>query len=277
MAWFMLLEEHRAESGTERERGEARDQRRGGNRDRKLAKEQAGYPGEKRRWHEHGAQRQRNRDQRSADLVHGDMGGLGGSHSTLQVAFDILDHDDRVVDDDADREHEPEQGQVVERDAEGVEDSERADQGDRNGDHRDDGGAPTLQKQEHDADDQQDRDENRGDHLVHRFADEYRGIVDDLVADAWRELLGERLHGRQHLVLDRQGIGARLGEDEQRQAWPAIHEGGRAVIGGADLDTSDIAQTRDAALGVGFEDDRRELLGRAQPAQSLHVELIGLL
>jgi hypothetical protein len=202
---------------------------------------------------------------------------VGGRHSTLQVAFDVLDHDDRVVDDDADREHEPEQGQVVERDAECVEDGKRADQGDRNGDHRDDGGAPALEKQEHDADDQQDRDENRGDHLVHRFADEYRGIVDDLVADAWRELLGERLHGRQHLVLDRQGIGARLGEDEQRQAWPAIHEGGRAVVGGADLDTSDIAQTRDAALGVGFENDRRELLRRAEPAECLHVELIGLL
>ena len=34
------------------------------------------------------------------------------------VALDVLDHDDRVVDDDADREHEAEQRQRVEREAE---------------------------------------------------------------------------------------------------------------------------------------------------------------
>ena len=55
----------------------------------------------------------------------------------------------------------------------------------------------------------------------------------------------------------------------------AVHEGGRAVIGGADLDAADVAQARHAALAVGLQDDVGELLGRGQPAERLHVELIG--
>ena len=69
-------------------------------------------------------------------------------------------------------------------------------------------------------------------------------------------------------MFDRQRIRARLGEDQQRQAWAAVHEGGRAVIGGADLDAADIAQARHAALRVGFQDDGGELLAawRACPS-----------
>ena len=43
------------------------------------------------------------------------MRGLRGRHAALEIALDVLDDDDRVVDDDADREHQAEQGQVVER------------------------------------------------------------------------------------------------------------------------------------------------------------------
>jgi hypothetical protein len=36
-------------------------------------------------------------------------------HALREIALDILDHDDRVVDDDADRQHEAEQRHRVER------------------------------------------------------------------------------------------------------------------------------------------------------------------
>ena len=50
-----------------------------------------------------------------ADLVHRRSRGLAAGQAAREVALDILDHDDRVVDDDADRQHQPEQRQVVER------------------------------------------------------------------------------------------------------------------------------------------------------------------
>ena len=41
-----------------------------------------------------------------------------GSIARGDVALDVLDHDDRIVDDDADRQHQAEQRQHVEREAE---------------------------------------------------------------------------------------------------------------------------------------------------------------
>ena len=40
-----------------------------------------------------------------------------GDRPCVEIALDVLDHDDRVVDDDADRQHQAEQRQVVEREA----------------------------------------------------------------------------------------------------------------------------------------------------------------
>ena len=45
-----------------------------------------------------------------------------------QPALDVLQHHDRVVDDDADRQHQPEQRQIVQREAQQQHDRERADQ-----------------------------------------------------------------------------------------------------------------------------------------------------
>src|SRR6202012_2809597 len=149
-----------------------------------LAEKLPGDARQERGGHEHGAQRQCDRNQRTADLVHGDVSGFGRRHAAFQVAFDVFDHDDGVVDHDADRQHQTEQRQVIQGNAEYIQHGERADQGHRNSDHRNDRGATALQQQEYDADHEKDRDKDRLDHLVYRFADEDGGIVDDLVIDA---------------------------------------------------------------------------------------------
>ena len=166
VAGLVRLEQHRAKGGAQGQRDEARDQGRNGDRDRELAEELPGNARQEGRRHEHRAQRQRDRDQRSADLVHGDMRGLCRRHAALEVALDILHHHDGVVDDDADGEHKAEQRQIVQRNPERVEESEGADQRHRDGDDGNDRGAPALQEQEHNADHEQDRDEDRLDHLV---------------------------------------------------------------------------------------------------------------
>jgi hypothetical protein len=60
-------------------------------------------------------QHQHDRDERAGDFVHRRARRLERGQAPREVALDILDHDDRVVDDDADRQHQPEQRQVVER------------------------------------------------------------------------------------------------------------------------------------------------------------------
>ena len=75
----------------------------------------------------------------------------------LELPFDVLDHDDRVVDDKADRQHHAEQAQHVQREAEHLHHDQRRDQRHRNGDGRDDRRAPALQEDEDDGDDEEQR------------------------------------------------------------------------------------------------------------------------
>ena len=60
------------------------------------------------------------------DLARAHRGGRHLALAVLAVAVDVLEHHDRVVDDDADRQREPEQGEGVEGEAEEVHDDEGA-------------------------------------------------------------------------------------------------------------------------------------------------------
>ena len=89
-----------------------------------------------------------------------------GASPVGDIAFDVLDDDDGIVDDDADRQHQPEQRQVVEREAECRHEEERADERHRNGDERNDRRAPGLQEDDHNQDHEDDRLADRLDHGV---------------------------------------------------------------------------------------------------------------
>src|SRR5690348_9053467 len=93
VARYMRLEEHGAEGWAQRQRDEAGDDGRGRDRHGELTEEQPRDAGDEGGWYKHGAERQRNRDQRTADLVHRVMRRLCGGHSGADVAFDVLDDD----------------------------------------------------------------------------------------------------------------------------------------------------------------------------------------
>ena len=77
-----------------------------------------GDAGDEDRGDEHRTQDQRNGDERLPDLVHALVGRGARVESGRDITLHVLHHDDRVVDDDADREHQPEQGKIVQREAE---------------------------------------------------------------------------------------------------------------------------------------------------------------
>ena len=78
-------------------------------------------------------------------------------HSFLDVVLDRLDDEDRVVDDQPDREHQPEERQRVDRKAQQRKYRERTHQRNRHGEQRDERRPPVLQKQEDDQDDERRR------------------------------------------------------------------------------------------------------------------------
>ena len=82
-----------------------------------------------------------------------------GDSALLHMPHDVLDHDDGVVDDEADRDRQRHQREIVEAVAELVEHGEGADQRQRHGDGRDDGRPEIAQEQEDHHHHQRDREQ----------------------------------------------------------------------------------------------------------------------
>ena len=123
------LEEERGQGGAERKRVERRDHR--GNRDgqRELFVELAGRAHDEGSGHEHGAEHESDGHDGAADFFHGAACGVVRLISQRDIALDVFDHNDGVVYDDADGEHEAEERQSVQRKSEREHDRKCADQG----------------------------------------------------------------------------------------------------------------------------------------------------
>ena len=121
------LEQHRRERRRERERAEGRQQHRDGDGQGELLVHLAGEAAQERDRDEHGREDEGDADDRRRHLLHGLDGRLPRGQAVLDVVHDRLDHDDGVVDHDADGEHEAEHRQRVDREAQQREEDEGAD------------------------------------------------------------------------------------------------------------------------------------------------------
>ena len=261
-----------------RGQGEGQDQRnhrRGGDGQGELAVELAGDARQERRRHEHGDEDHGDRDQSAAHLVHGHVRGVAGGGPGAQQTLHILHHHDGVIDHDADGQHQTEQGEVVQGKAEGRHDRAGADQGDRDGENRDDRRPPALQEHQDDEDHEADGDDQRLLHLVDGGADIFGGVVDDLVVEAG----GEVLLQLDHRLLDRvrrgDGVGAGLGLDALRGGGKAGHVGVDRIVLRRQLDPRHVAHTGQRALGAALDDDVGELVRLVQTAAGVDVHLEG--
>ena len=270
------LQQDRGERGRQRQRDDQRDDRRGRDRHRELLIEGARKAGQEQRGDEHRAEHEDDRDERARHLVHRGLRRLQRRQSPFEVALDILDHDDRVVDDDADREHQPEQRQIVEAVAERREHGEGADERYGNGDDRDHRGAPLLQEHQDHNDDEHHCLQQRILHRVDRLLDELGGIIDDAIFEAF----GESLRRGLHLGLDRLGgferVRPRALERREQHRRVARQIGVAVIVRRAELDARDVGDANLPPVGVGADHDIGELLRVGEAALRLDVELIGV-
>ena len=129
----MRLQKDGAKGGAERDGVEGGDDGGDGDGESELFVELAGDTGDKSGRDEHGAEDKGHGDDGTGDLLHGLDGGFARVEALGDVALDIFDHDDGVIDDDADGEDEAEEGEVVEGESHGLHDGEGADEGDWDG------------------------------------------------------------------------------------------------------------------------------------------------
>ena len=261
------LQHQHAQRRRQRQRDESRDDDRDRDRHGELAVELAGESAEEGDRHEHGAKRQHDRDDRARHLVHRLDRGLARRELPFaHVPLDVLQHDDRVVDDDADREHHAEERQRVDRVAERVEAGERPDQRYRDRHERDDRRAPALEKEIDDEEDEQHRLGQRLHDLGDRHFDEARRVVRNGVGQAFGKLLRERARALPDRLRDAERIGAGGEEDADEGGLVPVVAADEIVVLRAQLDARDVGQAYRRAVGIRADDDLAELLRVGEPA-----------
>ena len=159
-----------------------------GQREREFAEQRAGDAAEKPDRSVDCRQGQGHRDDRAGDLAGTDQGGLRRREALLDVAIDVLENDDRVVDDQAYRQHHREQGQQVQAEAERRHDNPGADQRQRDCHDRNQHRTQAAEEQENHPDHNDDRGGERKFDLVDRRLNELGRIVGNLHFDRRRQV-----------------------------------------------------------------------------------------
>ena len=233
-------------------RGDHREHHRLGQRH----EQEAGDAGEEEHRHEDDADAERRDERRHADLAGADDDRVLERLAEMQMALDVLDRHDRLVDQDADRERQAAERHQVERLAEHLQHQDRGQDRERNRQRDDQRRAPVAEEEQHHHRGQAGGDQRLDDDALHRRLDEHRLVEQRRHLDVGGQ---DRLHPRQ----DR----AQVGDDvERRRAAVLQHReqhAARAVL------ADDVGLRREAVAHVG---DVAQVGGRA--AAGLHRQVV---
>jgi hypothetical protein len=190
----------------------------------------------------------------------------------LRVPVDVLEHHHGVVDDEADRERQAQQGEGVEREAEEVDDRDRAEE--RHGDREDDVERARERAEEEPAHEggEDQREPELDVDVVDRLLDEARLVEEhlDLHAVGQARLdLGDALA---HPRSDRDCVRAALLEDAERLERRAVEIGRAVPVLEAVFDRGDVLE-RDGDAVHTADDDLLERLEIERLAEEAHVDL----
>ena len=236
--------------GVEHERAQHRDdghgdQQRHRQRERhhrsQLAEHDARHAGQEQHRHEHGDVRQCGGQDGRPDFFAAVDGGGDAVLAHLEVAIGVLEHHDRGIDDHADAECQPAEGQGVQGVAAEVEQRERADHRDRNRRADDQRRLDVAQEQEDDRHDQQAAQHGVFGHAADGAVNELRLVVKHLQLDAVHlgvDLLNFLLHAFGNL----NRVGARLLGHLHADARGAVDAHERAAVLGVVGYVGDVLQ-----------------------------------
>ncbi len=193
-------------------------------------------------------------------------GGLDRRHAALGVADDVLDHDDRIVDAEADGDGQRHQREIVDREAEEPHARQGAADRQRHRHRRRQRRHQPAHEQQHHQQHQHDGDQQRPLDVLHAGADRGRAVGDDRELDVRRQPAQKLRQQRLQPVHRLDGVGpGRLGDREQDRRLLAVPRG-EAGVGGAVHHAGDVRQPQDGAVG-GLDDQRRVLRRPATSAR----------
>ena len=245
-----------------------------GDGDRELLVELPGHAAQEGHREEHRVQYQHDCNHGPGHLAHGALGGFLGREPELgHVAFGILDDDDGIIHHDTDGEDHAEQGEHVDREAEGQHADHGAENGYRHCKCRDDSEPDAPQEHEHHQHHQHQGLEEGVHHLVDGRLDELGGIQRHIVGQSVGETFRKIIQGDIHLVGDVEGVGAGLLVHHDEGRVLALVLGADGVVLAPEVGATDVFDACDrCALLVGAQDDVLELIRLGEQPRRGHGE-----
>ncbi len=180
-------------------------------------------PGQEARRNKHRGQYERDTNQCATDLVHRLDGGIARRLSLLDLGFNRFDDDDRVVDDQSHRQHEPQQRERVDRESDCGKEHESADQRHRNRQDRNQCCAPILQEDENNEHHEADRLEQRLDDLESALRHRDSSVERQRYAHVLRKFFGQFRHLRLCAIRSFERVRAGVLEQKQQRSRGTVH------------------------------------------------------
>ena len=193
-----------------RQRHQQRDHHGDGQREREFLEKATDQPAHQQQRQEHRHQRQADRDHGEADFRGAQQRRLQAGLAGFEVARDVFEHDNGVVDDEAGRDRQRHQREIVEAETKHIHGPEGADDRDRHGDAWNGRGAKITQEHEDHENDEADRGDQRRDRVAQRSANRDRAIHHDGEIHVARQRRDQARQFRLHSVYGLDDIAARL-------------------------------------------------------------------
>ena len=207
---------------------------------------------------QHGKQGNGQRYDGEADLLGAAQRGFERVHAVFDIARDIFDHHDGIVDDEAGGDGQRHQRQIVEAEAQEIHRPERADDRQRHRQARNDGSGQRAQKNEDHKHHQHDRERQFEFDIRYRRADGHRAVAEngdvECLGQRGAQLRQQRIDAVDHLDDVGAGLALHIDDDRRRQVSP----GGELGVFRAGDDSGDIRQPHRRAVAIG--DDQGAIL-----------------
>ena len=246
------LQQPRAHHRRQGERNHQADENCRRRRNPELIKEAARNARHERHRHKDDDQTERRRHDGQADLGSRGARRFKGPHLLFfDVAEDVFQNHDGVIDNDADHQHQRQHRDAVQGEVQCPHHAERSDYGCRDGDAGNQRRAPaTHEKHHYQTGEDAAEDEVQVD-LVQRRVDVTRLVADDFELDICGQLRGDARERRLDAFDDFNCVGARLPADFQRHRRHAVQARQRALLFSAVFGPANVAHAHRRAVDAG--------------------------
>ena len=221
----------------------------------------------------HGQCHQRGGNDGTGNLLHALEGGFpGGELLFLDDAHHVFYNHDGIVHQGADNQNQTEHGQYVDGVPQRVHHQECAEQRYRNGNGRNQRGAPVLQEQVGNQHHQQQGNDQRLNDFVHGGINGLGRVIAHAPFHAIREVRFNLAHAFLHLGHGEQGVGFVILVNNHAHVVLAVQAAVAGVALGAQLHGGNVLELGHVAVLAAFHDDVAELFSRLEAARGGHFE-----